>query len=146
MPEGGTDLTIQTVDASSNKPQDEPSKSKKRKHLEQVNGDTDVRHVPQCAEEQSEKPEKKKKKKSKEKERAGTTEAAPMGVDVAIGEQEEVKEKKSKKRKRDAEDVGGKDMADEMAGLSFKERAKAEKKARKAVKKARLEAEAAKAS
>ena len=96
--------------------------------------------------------EKKKKRKtdSKVEEPNGVLENSNvMDIDDTLeSERAPTSESKSKKRKRKAEDVGGKDDVEEetrasLEKLTFKERAKVEKKARKAekaAKKARAEA------
>jgi hypothetical protein len=107
-----------------------PTKNKLRKHLE-VNGHSEMRADLSEDVEKTEKRKKKKKSKGEE--------SAAMDIDsVPVeGQGDEEKVEKSKKRKRDVDDVGGEDMVDEMAGMSFKERAKVEKRARKAEKAAR---------
>jgi hypothetical protein len=110
----------------------QPTESKKLKRLEEVNRDSEMQTGPSSDVEKAEK--RKKKKKSKKEE------SAEMDIDsVPIeghGDGEKA-EKKSKKRKREVDDVGGEDTVDDMAELSFKERAKAERRARKAEKAAR---------
>ncbi|KAG8811303.1 hypothetical protein FRC17_002532 [Serendipita sp. 399] len=90
------------------------------------------------------KSEKKKKKKQKDEVVAGNDameiDSAPAPVLAATDDNKP--EKKSKKRKREAEDEGGREMVEdgetqESSRLSFKERARAEKKARKAAKAAK---------
>lgn len=110
----------------------QPTKSKRRKHLEEINGGSEMQANPSEDVEKAEKRKKKKKSKGEE--------SAAMDIDSVPVEgqgDEEKAEKKSKKRKRDVDDVGGEDTVDEIAELSFKERAKAEKRARKAEKAAR---------
>jgi hypothetical protein len=111
----------------------QPTKSKRRKHLEEVNGDSEMRTD---ISEDVEKTEKRKKKKKSKGEESAAMDIDSVPVEGQVGVAEKA-EKKSKKRKRDVDDVGGEDMVDETAAMSFKERAKAEKRARKAEKAAR---------
>jgi hypothetical protein len=106
--------------------------TKSKQRLEEINGGSEMQVGPSEDVEKTEKRKKKKKSKGEE--------SAAMDIDsVPVTGQgdEEKTEKKSKKRKRDVDEVGGEDGMDETAGMSFKERAKAEKRARKAEKAAR---------
>jgi hypothetical protein len=121
-----------TSESAIEETQVQATKSKKLKHLEEVNPDSEMQTGPS---DHVEKAEKRKKKKQLKKE-----ESAEMYIDSVPVEGHvdgEKAEKKSKKRKREVDDVGGQDTVDDMAGMSFKERAKVEKRARKAEKAAR---------
>lgn len=126
---------------------DGKSKEKKKKKKDkskpeqaQPNGESTTADPLQEGENQ----EVKKKKKDKKKKENGVLEASnAMEVDATLeSAPASTSGTKSKKRKREDDDVGGKDDVEEetrvsLEKLSFKEKAKAEKKARKAAKAAK---------
>lgn len=125
---------------------DGKSKEKKKKKKDkskpeqaQPNGESTTADPLQEGENQ----EVKKKKKDKKKKENGVLEASnAMEVDATLeSAPASTSGTKSKKRKREDDDVGGKyDVEEEtisLEKLSFKEKAKAEKKARKAAKAAK---------
>jgi hypothetical protein len=122
-------------------------KSKKRKHAEVDQENTQPTTAAQDdvdMKDDTQKEEKAKKKKKKSKDEKATSMDAVDSEDHDLpkadpsGDTESPEHvKPSKKRKREVSDEGGKDLIEGVENLSFKERCRVEKKARKAEKAAK---------